>query len=105
MFDRSIEPEAMLCLALCDSRGKGGAGEGADHEPFLRERLAAYEQCLSRPAVMGRDLLEAGLEPGPDFSHLLAHARKLHLAGVDRDSALKQTLAYARKGRKKRKTT
>lgn len=104
MFDRALDPEALLCLALADSRGKGVDGECIDNEPFLTERLEIYREYMARPAVMGRDLLEAGLEPGSDFGDFLAYAHKLHLAGVEKGSALKQTLAYARVGRKKVKT-
>ena len=35
--------------------------------------------------------------PGESFSELLAFAHKLQLAGIEKESALKQTLAYARK--------
>ena len=44
-----------------------------------------------------RDLLEAGLTPGESFGDYLAYAHKLRLAGVPKESALKQTLAFARK--------
>lgn len=101
MFDCVSEPAALMYLALADSRGKIASGEQVVHEDFLRRRLAEYEACMARPRVMGRDLLEAGLAPGSDFTDFLTHARKLHLAGVERESALKQTLAYARKQRKK----
>ena len=46
---------------------------------------------------MGADLVQAGLKPGPDFSDYLAFAHKLRLAGVEKEKALAQTLAYARK--------
>ena len=52
---------------------------------------------MSRPYVMGKDLIAAGMKPSPHFSEILAYAHKLRLAGVDKESALKQTLAYARK--------
>ena len=55
---------------------------------------------MREPYVMGRDLLGAGLTPGPDFSQLLAHAHKLRLAGVKKEAALKQTLAYAKELKK-----
>lgn len=100
MFDRVSDPETLMYLALADSRGKIAPGNDVVHEQFLRHRLEEYRACMARPRVMGRDLLEAGLAPGNNFAHLLAHARKLHLAGVDKESALKQTLAYARKRRK-----
>ena len=60
---------------------------------------------MEKPYVMGADLVQAGLKPGPDFSDYLAFAHKLRLAGVEKEKALAQTLAYARqkerKGRKK----
>ena len=64
------------------------------------ERVAVYEEYLARPYVMGKDLIAAGLNPGKDFSDILTYAHKLRLAGVPKDSALKQTLSYARKIRK-----
>ena len=37
------------------------------------------------------------MTPDSRFRELLDYAHKLHLAGIPHDSALKQTLAYARK--------
>ena len=54
---------------------------------------------MAKPHVMGRDLIAAGLEPGEDFSEILEYAHKLRLAGIEKESALKQTLAYAGKKR------
>ena len=51
---------------------------------------------MEKPFVQGADLIAAGLVPGPDFSEILAHAHKLRLAGVEKEAALKQTLAFAR---------
>jgi hypothetical protein len=36
-----------------------------------------------------------------DFSEILAYAQKLRLAGIEKESALRQTLAYAGKLRRK----
>ena len=52
---------------------------------------------MSRPYVMGADLVAAGLKPGKDFHQLLEYAHKLRLAGVGKEAALKQVLAQARK--------
>jgi tRNA nucleotidyltransferase (CCA-adding enzyme) len=65
------------------------------------ERLSVYEEYMSRPHVSGNDLIEAGLTPGKDFSDFLSYAHKLRLAGIEKEEALKQTLAYAVKARKK----
>ena len=52
---------------------------------------------MAKPFLKGRDLIEAGLAPGPYFSEVLDYAHKLRLAGIDKENALKQTLSYARK--------
>ena len=52
---------------------------------------------MSRPFVTGKDLIDAGITPNEKFSDYLAYAHKLRLAGVEKESALKQILAYARK--------
>ena len=67
------------------------------YEDFLFSRLEIFREIMSRPYVQGRDLIEAGLKPNEKFSTYLEYAHKLRLAGVDKASALKQTLAYARK--------
>ena len=68
----------------------------SDLEAFLIERLALFREMMARPYVMGRDLIEAGLKPGESFTQILEYAHKLRLAGVDKESALKQTLGFAR---------
>lgn len=103
MFDEAIDPEALILLALADARGQISACPAAPHDVFLYERLEIYREYMARPAVMGRDLIGAGLAPGGDFTEILAYAHKLHLAGVEKENALKQTLSYARKLRSKAK--
>ncbi len=95
MFDRALDPETLLALAQADDRGKRPPGP-AENGAFLAERLVVYRDYMARPYVAGRDLVAAGLRPGPGFSELLAFAHKLRLAGVDKESALRQTLALAR---------
>ena len=97
MFDRSIEPEDLILLAVADGRGTHSLWPWEDTEPWLRQRLALYRELMARPQVTGADLIAAGLTPDSRFRELLAYAHKLHLAAVPHDSALKQTLAYARK--------
>lgn len=94
MFDRAKDPDALICFSLADCRGKLPREMG--NEPFLRERLELYREYMSRPYVMGRDLIAQGLRPGDDFSEILAYAHKLRLAGIEKKNALKQVIAYAR---------
>jgi tRNA nucleotidyltransferase (CCA-adding enzyme) len=100
MLDSAIDPEGLICLAIADSLGKTSPLEYISYNDYFKERMAIYRQYMSRPYVMGQDLIEAGLKPSKEFSDYLAYAHKLRLAGVDKESALKQTLAYAKKGKK-----
>ncbi len=101
LFDRSVDPDGLLALAAADKRGKTFFEERLEEETFLTERLALYRDYMSRPYVMGKDLIEAGLKPCPEFSDYLAYAHKLRLAGVEKAEALKQTLGHARAMKKK----
>ena len=97
MFDRSVDPEGLICIALADDRGRITQAPTVDHEGFLYERLEIFRELMARPYVMGRDLIEAGLQPGVEFTVILEYAHKLRLAGIPKESALRQTLSYARK--------
>ena len=98
MFDESVAPSDLVQLAEADIACSVNDNRDDDgHDEFLRERLAVYEEYMNRPYVMGRDLIEAGMAPDKNFSDMLAYAHKMRLAGVDKESALRQTLAFGRK--------
>jgi len=101
MYDKSVDPEGLICLALADDRGRITQAPATDHEAFLYERLEVFKELMARPYVMGRDLIEAGLKPGVEFTEILEYAHKLRLAGIPKENALKQTLAYAWKMQEK----
>ena len=100
MFDKSVDPPALLCLAVADGLGKIAPREYVSYNDFFIERLKVYREYMSRPYVTGQDLIDAGIKPSERFSDYLEHAHKLRLAGIEKESALKQTLAYARKKEK-----
>ncbi len=100
MFDTSCEPSDLILLATADCLGMTFPREYYDAVPWLEERFALFTETMSRPCVTGADLIAAGYKPGEDFSDILAYSHKLRLAGIDRDSALRQTLAYAEKKKK-----
>ena len=102
MFDECADPEGLICLSMADGQGTRSPYPYVSCEENLRARLRVYQETMAQPYVMGRDLIDAGLEPGPDFSAFLALAHKLRLAGIPRDEALKQVLAEARKARRKK---
>ena len=100
MFDEAAAPEDLIWFAAADRPVFAGSDKFTGDSEFLFGRLRAFEETMAKPYVTGRDLIDAGLQPGEDFTEILAYAHKLRLAGVDKDPALKQTLAYARKLRK-----
>lgn len=109
LFDSSVCPEDLLLLAKADHLGRKTAEsdaavmlrEYAPIEETLQSRLKDYESLMENPPVMGRDLIEAGMTPGPIFTEALAFAHKLHLAGIPRESALRQTLGTYHKAERK----
>ena len=100
MFDAAIDPEALICIALADDRGRISQKPTPSTEDFLYQRLEVYRELMARPYVTGQDLIAAGLTPGADFSQILQYAHKLRLSGVEKESALRQTLGHARSLRK-----
>lgn len=97
MFDSSLDPEGLVLFSIADHMGRTGKVRDEKTEAFLRERLAIFHETMEKPYVMGSDLVKAGLKPGPKFHEILEYSHKLRLARVDKEDALKQTLAYARK--------
>ena len=104
LFDRAICPEDLLLLAKADYLGRLGPGMAreqmeasyAETEAVLQSMLAVYRDRMSRPYVMGRDLVEAGLTPGPQFREALEYAHKLRLAGLTKEEQMKQVLGQIR---------
>ncbi len=96
LFDQSVCPEDLILMSRADASGKRDKPYDESCEAFLRERLEDYYRVLKRPMVTGRDLIDAGLTPGPLFSEWLKRARMLHFSGIERERALRQVLGEAR---------
>lgn len=92
LFDRCVCPEDLILLARADASGKLDQPYPDANETFLRERLADYRAVMTRPMVTGNDLIASGIAPGIQMKALLARARQLHFAGVEKKNALKQLL-------------
>ena len=97
LFDEAASPEDLILFSWCDRPLVAGNTPFTWNGDFLYGRLETFRKTMAAPYVMGRDLTEAGLEPGEYFSEALAYAHKLRLAGIPREEALKQTLSYARR--------
>lgn len=93
LFDLSVCPEDLILLARADASGKLDKPYDDAKEVFLRERLEDYRRVMQRPMVTGKDLIRAGMKPGPQFSEMLARAKQLHFAGLEKERALQQILA------------
>ena len=99
MFDQAKEPEDLIYMAMADKPVMSGTEPFEGDSAFLFERLKIYRETMEKPFGSGKDLVEAGLKPGEGFAELLEYAHKLRLAGIDKETALKQVLSY--KGKKK----
>ncbi len=95
MYDKSVAPFDLICLAMCDSLGKLPKGDTDGAKEFLLERYHIFNEYMSRPYVTGKDLIDAGIEEGKNYKKLLDYAHKLRLAGIKKEEALKQTIAYS----------
>ena len=94
LFDSAVSPRDLLLLSRADRMGQATPMD--DYEPvwaLLQQQLCEFEALMQQPQVTGRDLIAVGMKPGPELGKALAYAHRMHLAGVDRDTALRQTLA------------
>jgi putative nucleotidyltransferase with HDIG domain len=73
-FEEHLELHRLDCLA---SHGR------LDNYEFVRRKLAELpaEQLKPKPLLTGRDLIEAGYTPGPQFSKMLAAVEDAQLEG------------------------
>ena len=100
MFDMSQAPEDLLLLAEADYMGCLPTEDYSATRRHLQSKLEQYRNLMEKPCVQGADLIAEGIAPGPALGAALEHAHKLRLAGVDKASALAQTLGYIRAGGK-----
>ncbi|MCQ2420047.1 MAG: tRNA nucleotidyltransferase [Clostridia bacterium] len=92
MFDESICPADLILLSQADNAGKEESIREASRQ-FLCQRLADYRTCMENPMLTGADLLKAGYAAGAGMKTVLARAKQLHFAGLEKKQALRQLLA------------
>ena len=97
LFDSSVSPDDLLLLSKADHCSRPNASHYEETEKYLKDNLNIYRERIEMPCVTGADLINAGFEPGKAFKDALDYARKLQLAGIQKDNALCQTLAFLRK--------
>ena len=96
LFYQCGDPQGLILLARADALSCKGRDINHEAQEYLKNGLRIYNETMAKPCVAGADLVKAGLEPGAYFSELLDYATKLRLAGIEKENALNQTLAYAR---------
>ena len=89
LFDGSVCPADLLLLL-------NAAQVQPETEQRLRAFCAVYDERMSRPHLMGRDLIEAGIQPGPLFGAALEQAHRARLAGLSKQEQLRRALACIR---------
>lgn len=92
LFDQSACPEDLLLL---DQAFRVAEAPGEEHAPLparMAQALADYRALMALPCVMGADLIAAGVKPGKAMGEALRFAHELHLDGVAKEEALRQTL-------------
>lgn len=101
LFDKSVCPRDLVLFAEADHMGRLNPSDFTETKKFLLDRVEHFENLLQTPEVQGRDLVKAGLKPGPHFTEALKLAHQLFTAEVAFDKALPQVIAEAK--RKERK--
>lgn len=53
-----------------------------------------YKELISKPYVMGNDLIERGYKPGEYFNAALNYAKDLRILGIDKQEAIELVIKY-----------
>jgi tRNA nucleotidyltransferase (CCA-adding enzyme) len=90
---RKLEPELLFRVSRADSLGRTGELSTEAQEWFLeRVRSLGVESRPPAPILMGRHLLEMGLEPGPEIGRITRAVYEMQLDGkvTDLDSGRRE---------------
>ena len=91
MFDESVNPEELVWLVVCDTRGTGKPRSDADEEEaFLMKRLKAYQETIVSGMPAASMLMDMGVKPGPDLKKALQFARRQRLCGRELEAACRE---------------
>lgn len=91
---RRVDMDLLYRVAKADSMGRGPAAASFKQEWFIeRARSLGVEHGPPEPLLLGRHLIEAGVEPGPQLGELLRRVYELQLDG--KVGTLEEALAAA----------
>lgn len=81
-LDGCVCPEDLVLLEHAAARARGDATL-EDLREELAGMLRLYRARMAEPCVMGRDLIKAGMAPGPGMGEALKYVHALRLQGVE----------------------
>ena len=87
IIDRSVCPEDLILLSICDKQNRRTIDDG--YLKFWDEKIKEYRALMLEPEVTGNDLIELGYVPGPMFAKIIAKCHQIHLSGCDKETILK----------------
>lgn len=87
IIDRSVCPEDLILLSVCDKQNRRAIDDG--YLKFWDEKIKEYRALMLEPEVTGKDLIELGYVPGPMFAKIIAKCHQIHLSGCDKETILK----------------
>ena len=98
---RKIAPTSwkiLLAVSEADIKGQGpvaAAEEFIEGIPFTNAALAIEKAAACKPLIQGRDLIELGLKPGPQFGELIGEVERLRDEGKisSKDEAIQYVIA------------
>lgn len=99
IYDSALEPEDALALSeILSVFAESGSGGGSALMQENKAALKLYNERVGKPAVTGRDLIQAGVKPGPEIGKAVKFGEKLRLSGVEKEEAMKQVLKALKEG-------
>ena len=91
-WDEAVSQRDLQLLVLSLRKADGNAQSG--DEVLLRASLSAYLGLNPKAQVTGADFVKAGFAPGRKIGLGVRYAHGLWLQGMDKESAMAQTLTY-----------
>lgn len=80
---KKCDLELLYLVSKADALARGPASESVSQEWFIeRARALAVEHAPPKPILMGRHLIELGLEPGPRMGKILQAVYEMQLDGT-----------------------
>ncbi len=93
---QKVDLELLARLAEADCTGRGGGFDCSGAAAFLeRARALGVEHAAPKPILLGRHLMEIGVEPGPEMGRILRAVYESQLEGEVR--SVEDGLAVARR--------